>query len=184
MRILMDDESCDILENSSLLLERIKEDYLVNQHDFNSKKKHTDTKQSKVALRSPATSSAQKSLGKSSSRKTIVTVEPKIEPKQPQHSNFEAQIRDICDEVIGDSIGNCNEPDYKMELAKLLSGEAKIELYIKDGKLSNAQRLACNMNRPDYVINIIEEAERLNQNHVKTVCQLWLAKHETKNSMK
>lgn len=90
----------------------------------------------------------------------------------------------ICDEVIRDSIGNCREPDYKMELAKLLSDEAKIELYIELGKLSNAQTLAFSMRRPDYVSRIIEAAARLNQNHVKTVCQLWLAKHETnsKNS--
>ena len=89
------------------------------------------------------------------------------------------RARLLSDEVIRDAIGACREPDYKMELAKLLSTEAQIELYIELGKLSNAQHLAFNMNRPDYVASIIEEAARLNQNHVKTVCQLWLAKHET-----
>ena len=82
----------------------------------------------------------------------------------------------LCDEVIRDSIKSCREPDYKMELAKLLSAEAKIELYIELGKLSNAQSLACSMNRPDYVSIIIDEAARLNQDHVKTVCQHWLVK--------
>lgn len=93
--------------------------------------------------------------------------------------NIDEMCSSICDQVLRDSIANCREQDYKMELSKLLSNEAKIELYIEIGKLSNAQMLACNLNRPDYVSNIIEKANELNQNHVKTVCQLWLAKRET-----
>lgn len=85
----------------------------------------------------------------------------------------------LCDLVILDAIGNCREPDYKMELAKLLSDEAKFELYIVLGKLSNAQHLAFQMNRADYVARVAESAKCLDQDHVRTVCQLWLAKHET-----
>lgn len=99
--------------------------------------------------------------------------------ESPKRQYLSDIARIICDDVIRDSIANCREPDYKMELAKLLSGESKIELYIEQGKLNNAQMLACAMNRPDYVLSIFKEAAKLNQDHVKTVCQLWLAKHET-----
>lgn len=188
MRIIIEDESCDILQNASLLLERLKEDYLANAK--------TDTL---VGQKSPQTCSSSSSYGTLSqmalNQKTMVkNNNNKINlskniagssnytqsPTQPTslltvNSPAEA-ARIICDEVIRDSIKSCREPDYKMELAKLLSGEAEIELYIELGKLSNAQRLAFSMNRPDYVSVIIEEAARLNQNHVKTVCQHWLAK--------
>jgi len=170
MRIIIEDESCDILENAQLLLERLKEDYLAsnssNKTDIDKATK--PTKSGKTQLEGNRTGIGRSSLeqkGGSTNRQEVLE-----------------KIRSVCDEVIRDAIGSCREPDYKMELAKLLSSEAKIELYIEHGKLSNAQRLACKMNRPDYVSTIIEEAGRLNQQHVKTVCQLWLAKHETRNT--
>lgn len=86
------------------------------------------------------------------------------------------EIDSICDVVVSEFISLIREPDYQMEIAKLLSSdEAKIDFYIKQGKLSNAQRLACQSNNIDYVIKVIDEATKLNQNHVKTVCQMWLA---------
>jgi len=93
-------------------------------------------------------------------------------------SSFES-AQALCDEVVRDSITFCQEADYKMELVKLLSQTAQIELFIELGKLSNAQRLAFSMNRPDYVARIIEEADKLNQDHVKTLCQHWLAKQKS-----
>lgn len=246
-RIIIEDESCDILENASLLLERLKEDFhsstscnrknqwnvkklerlqigddsaekpvvsikkkvnssqLVHSPSVDDKSKNIDGDD--VAAKAAAT--AQYNARKSSLGifQTTTTTSSSLSTSPPSATSNETtttttttttssslkstlssssispaeQVRAICDEVIRDSIGVCNEPDYKMELAKLLSGEAKIELYIEHGKLSNAQRLACSMNRPDYVLSIIEEAAKLNQNHVKTVCQLWLAKHETRN---
>lgn len=220
MRIIIEDESCDIIENASLLLERIKEDYATDYRRqrcaISGTKALTITdrqidsllskqqpplprKPSLVAkagatavnrstankLRRSQTSDELLATGTSSSSgggggalaamSNAASLAAKVEEEIAEGA------RAICDEVIRDSIGSCSEPDYKMELAKLLSGEAKIELYIEHGKLSNAQRLACAMNRPDYVSSIIEEAARLNQNHVKTVCQLWLAKHESRN---
>ena len=92
-------------------------------------------------------------------------------------SNTTETVRALCDEIVRDSISSCQDPDYKMELSKLLSIEAKFQLYIELGELSNAQMLAFKTNRPDYVARIIEEAERLNQTHIKTLCELWIAKH-------
>lgn len=253
MRIIIEDESCDILGNASLLLERLKEDFYASACDRKSQwnvkqleRLHIGTEKpvaikSKKANSSPLVQSqmvddklknidrdsitaaaqnqqqqhqyitrksslvgvqaATTTISGSSPSSSTLTTTPASTAGTPMittttttttTSTFKPlissssvslaeQLRAICDEVIRDSIGVCNEPDYKMELAKLLSGEAKIELYIEHGKLSNAQRLAFSMNRPDYVLSIIEEAAKLNQNHVKTVCQLWLAKHETRN---
>lgn len=251
MRIIIEDESCDILENASLLLERLKEDFysstscnrslrwnvkalerlhigsvekpvvnlkkktsssqLVRSPSVDDKLKNTDrdclASESAAAAAATATN-AQYNARKSSvgvlGTATTTTTTPSSLVSTPSPATLTAtistassslkspllspssispaeQVRAICDDVIKDSIRVCNEPDYKMELAKLLSSEAKIELYIENGKLSNAQRLAFSMNRPDYVLSIIEEAAKLNQNHVKTVCQLWLAKHGTRN---
>lgn len=144
MRILLEEENCDIIGNARLLLECIKGD--IESHAT------LNTKQQQANSFAISSNSIESTLEAS---------------------------RAICDEVLRDSIASCREPDYKMELAKLLSNEAKIELYIEIGKLSNAQMLACNLNRPDYVSSIIEKASELNQNHVKTVCQLWLAKHDS-----
>lgn len=232
MRIIIEDETCDIIENASLLLERIKEDYATDYrkqrrtasqaHEALISNKKAESplvlKQAQIAERLPMTMAGSGSNKATSSRlRRSQTSDKFLSTGAARRSDSDSAVnngslsatkaagalevtanaaqstakldreiaegaRAICDEVIRDSIGSCNEPDYKMELAKLLSGEAKIELYIEHGKLSNAQRLACTMNRPDYVSSIIEEAARLNQNHVKTVCQLWLAKHETRNS--
>lgn len=170
MRIIIEDESCDILNKAELLLELIKNDYLATSA------KSIDNKQQKVANRIGQGLSLTDRRKSGSTLNGIDSKENYKRPKTPLDC-----VRIICDEVVQDSIRSCRELDYKMELAKLLSGEAKIELYIEQGNLSSAQRLACNMNRPDYVSTIIEEAAKLNQNHVKTVCQLWLAKHETRN---
>lgn len=187
MRIIIEDESCDLLNNASLLLERIKEDYLATHGDNNLSR---ETTKSMLKRASSSINYESKVTGKivsSSSGSTYIASNENsgLRLRTGSQSKRKAALeaaRAICDEVIRDSIGSCREADYKMELAKLLSAEAKIELYIEHGKLSDAQRLACSMNRPDYVARIIEEAVRLNQNHVKTVCQLWLAKHETRNS--
>lgn len=233
MRIIIEDESCDIIENASLLLERIKQVYAADYR----KQRYAISSHAKDSSPSTINRQADSSPNKLEQRQQ----QQQQKPRQPRHklslvtkvspeasstslrrsqtsdrplstgatrgnddggtdalvmgtsntiaqAKFERELaegaRAICDEVIRDSIGSCSEPDYKMELAKLLSGEAKIELYIEHGKLSNAQRLACSMNRPDYVSRIIKEAAKLNQNHVKTVCQLWLAKHETRNSIR
>lgn len=229
MRIIIDDESCDILDNSRLLLDRLREDVIANyvrespkknrQHQQHLQNYHRPPiekkKPSSLVSTSPSSFSSISSLLSSSSvgsssssaghagskvgpnyyRNIVAQLARKqqtsslLGKKQLQTSpnkndtiNSSSSVgsneaaRMICDEVIRDSIGSCREADYKMELAKLLSGEARLELYIGLGKLSNAQRLAFNMNRPDYVSIIIEEAARLNQDHMKTVCQLWLAK--------
>lgn len=121
------------------------------------------------------TASSSSSSPSSPTLSTTTTTSSSSKPSLKSSSMSPAeQVQAICDEVIKDSIGVCNEPDYKMELAKLLSFEAKIAFYIENGKLNDAQRLACNMNRPDYVLSVIEEAAKLNQNHVKTVCEVWL----------
>lgn len=169
-------------------MERIKEDYLVTLGDNNLSR---ETKNSILKRASSLIKNESKVTGKlvsSSSGSIYPTLNETsgLRTRAGSQTKRKAALeaaRAICDEVIRDSIGSCREADYKMELAKLLSAEAKIELYIEHGKLSDAQRLACSMNRPDYVARIIEEAVRLNQNHVKTVCQLWLAKHETRNSV-
>lgn len=190
MRIIIEDESCDILENANLLLERLKEDYTINE--AKSGKGHESSGDTnKRAVKGKGTSN-QVSSSNQTGRGLVTTKRPSVVSLHSAGAQAQTpstlgklvvpDVRAICDEVIRDSIGNCREADYKMELAKLLSSEARIKLYIEHGKLSNAQRLAFNMNRPDYVSLIIEEAERLNQDHVKTVCQLWLAKHETRNS--
>lgn len=174
MRVLIEDESCDNLEYAGLLLERLREDYKAN------------TKQYQLELNDIISRAGNNS---SQSTGVLETKEKNSDPGVESMSKTgrsgkllgAKNAQAICDEIIRDSIGSCREPDYKMELAKLLSGEAKIELYIQNGKLSNAQRLACSMNRPDYVSSIIMEATKLNQNHVKTVCQLWLANYETSN---
>lgn len=250
MRIIIEDESCDIIENASLLLERIKEDY---ETDYRTKQRCAinnaqaaliaanhrrqtgggepiETLSAAAVVRrssqKPSLETKANAANTASANKAATTTTNRLKRSQTDDKLLStgasvgaasaassttkagalvvmskaavslaqsgAKIdkemaegaRAICDEVIRDSIESCSEPDYKMELAKLLSGEAKIELYIEHGKLSNAQRLACTMNRPDYVSSIIEEATRLNQNHVKTVCQLWLAKHETRNSIR
>lgn len=168
MRIIIDDESCDILENAKLLLERIREDFLATSKE---------PKKIKEPVKSLSASKSGRNKGLNSSHKTNDSKQ--IQPVTS--TTPEDQIRAICDEVIRDSIGNCREADYQLELAKLLSNEAKIKHYLEQGKLSQAQRLACSLNRPDYVMNIIEEAGKLNQNHVRAVCQLWLANYETKN---
>lgn len=238
MRIILEDESCDILENASLLLERINEDYI----DSSSKVKVDDNKQQqqeeKIITNNNTKNTSSVNVVRYNTQAAAVSNGPKVNDKKTRsvsvagvintnmnssqqqnavnlappsnalieevtnnnnnsqfkhssrHMSIQSSIspvdgaRAICDEVIRDSIGSCREVDYKMELAKLLSPEAKIELYIELGKLSNAQRLACTMNRADYVSSIIEEAAKLNQNHVKTVCQLWLAKHETGNILR
>lgn len=199
MRIIIEDEGCDILENATLLLERLRDDYLDNYPKKNAPiKRPQPAKKSSsmdygVVDGSKMVDTISLSMGYSKSPSKILA--QNIAPKSNQNRQLSPNVasascnnkttvegvRKLCDEVIRDAIGSCREPDYKMELAKLLSGDAKIELYIELGKLSNAQGLAFSMNRPDYVSMIIEEAERLNQNHVKTVCQLWLAKHETKS---
>lgn len=220
MRIIIEDESCDILENARLLLDRLREDFMAKYVRLTPKKPaKRQPSPSTVAAAEVSTSpplvyssssrlsarplstvgqgaqagsshyyseiirqlahkqQTSSLLGKKqleiSANKTTTTTTT-MGNCQPTNANEAAKM--ICDEVIRDSIGGCREADYKMELAKLLSAEAKIELYIELGKLSNAQRLAFNMNRADYVSIIIEEAARLNQNHVKTVSQLWLAK--------
>lgn len=170
MRIIIEDDSCDILENASLLIECIKQDYELNKASYKLHKGKVSMRRNPLGEKS--NQSPSKDAGAGGTKASL------RQKKLPEGAGA------ICDDVIRDSIGSCREADYKMELAKLLSGEAKIELYIEHGKLSNAQMLACTMNRPDYVLSIIEEASKLNQNHVKTVCQLWLAKHETKNSMR
>lgn len=185
MRIIIEDESCDILENANLLLERIKEDYLASSALVSGAKSVEPViGSSRRQVSSLGVEKAGDRAHKARTKTSAVTTGPttrKVEAIADATASASTttteHIRSICDQVIKDSIRSCREPDYKMELAKLLSGEAKIELYIEHGKLSNAQRLACNMNRPDYVSSIIEEAAKLNQNHIKTVCQLWLAKH-------
>lgn len=190
LRIIIEDESCDLLKNASLLLERVKEDYaatvarqadqqVLKKKDFARKRSEPYISGSPANL---ATSSSSSSIAEFAPQNAAASSDFQSRPSRKLTTAEAAQA--VCDEVIRDSIGSCREADYKMELAKLLSSEAKIELYIEHGKLSNAQRLACNMNRPDYVSSIIKEATRLNQNHVKTVCQLWLAKHETRNSIR
>lgn len=178
MRVILEDESCDNLEYAGLLLERLREDYRLNQKQYQSE-------MGQILNPDGLSSSAETSTVSSDVRNTLLNgkkAPAKVTNSIQQSASTNSQA--ICDEVIRDSIGSCREPDYKMELAKLLSGEAKIELYIQHGKLSNAQRLACNMNRPDYVSSIIKEAAKLNQNHVKTVCQVWLANYETRNFMR
>lgn len=202
MRIIIEDESCNLIENARLLLEKIKEDCL---HSGLTKREQSVINKTRIMDDKhfyPSNDGTCPSIGidhqiGSSSRssdtsclsvehlKKNVNIDNYDSPASSPALNQSSVIYDdwqfVCDEVIRDSIKICREPDYKMELAGLLSNEAQIELYIENGKLSNAQRLACNMNRPDYVLNIIEEAVKLNQDHVKTVCQLWLAKHETRN---
>lgn len=120
-----------------------------------------------------------------SSSPGLLPMQAHHQPSGPSFSSSDSLLscfsspQALCDEVIGDTIKCCQEADYKMELAKLLSQEARIELYIELGKLNNAHRLAFEMRRSDYVLRIIAEAEKLNQNHVRTVCQHWLAKHES-----
>lgn len=257
MRIIVEDEGCDIMENAKLLLDCLKSEILSELNIDNglsssvtmqvgqrsklstevikttpSEKRRADgegygenlsSQRSNVYLERmsklsehrtqppPSTSSPLlspnkrlevKNLSTKGNRKTPSFTgkisltqrntdyerapnEMKQKEKQQLHeTNPDDIARIMCDDVIRDSIANCREPDYEMELAKLLSAEAKIELYIEHGKLNNAQMLACTMNRPDYVSSIIKEADKLNQDHVKTVCQLWLAKHETKNSIR
>lgn len=168
----MEDESCDNLEYAGLLLERLRQDYRANVRQYQLELGDT---LDQTNNRSPQTTGVLGENEKVPNSKTDLELTGGVKQSNPKNA------QSICDEVIRDSISSCREPDYKMELAKLLSGEAKIELYIQSGKLSNAQRLACSMNRPDYVSSIIKEATKLNQNHVKTVCQLWLANYETSN---
>lgn len=213
MRIIIEDESCDLIESARLLIERIKEDFKLRSSSIkwqqlsqlNKAKVSSDNNKSyRCAQGSSASSvcgsgnsanvsmidknSDKPSVGKANDASANNNDKALLNHKLSSFKTLSksaldySDARSICDEVIRDSIKLCKEPDYKMELARLLSGEAKIKLYIEHGKLSNAQQLAFSMNRPDYVSSIIEEAVKLNQDHVKTVCQLWLAKHETRNS--
>lgn len=214
MRIIIEDESCDIIENASLLMARIKEDYLISLAAIkaaspSNKLKLISTKQAVNKLTDNSVLVSRRQLSSANAKKTSpITLDDREQSpggatKLPSSMIGDDKsymnplsislkinqtpadaVRAICDEVIKDSIGSCLEADYKMELTKLLSAEAKIELYIEQGKLSDAQRLAFTMNRPDYVSNIIVEAGKLNQDHIKTVCQLWLAKHETRNPLR
>lgn len=229
MRIIVEDESCDIIANATIVLERLKEAYALSLNRREQERQQLQLERQKREIKKIVTAkqlsrrtSTQEPLNlvkfKNKNRPPTVTIaapdsitekpqqppvnapdnlnrnninrDPRTEtserssPPQTSASSFATSnsvdgARKICDEVLTDAIKSCREPDYKMELAKLLSSEAKIELYIELGKLSNAQRLAFSMNRPDFVSKIIEQATKLNQSHVKTVCQLWLAKHET-----
>uniref|UniRef100_A0A6G1SEV1 Zinc finger FYVE domain-containing protein 26 n=1 Tax=Aceria tosichella TaxID=561515 RepID=A0A6G1SEV1_9ACAR len=195
MRIILEDESSDIVENTKLLLKRLQDDYLActkrtksrstprSQPITSSNDSDSVISQPMEASRVVRTVTLPKSPSKSSfgqsqtvkdSKKAAYSFNPKDKNIQP--GTIKA-ARLLCDDVIRDSIRICREPDYKMELSKLLSVEARIELNIELGKLSIAQRLAFDTNRPDYVAMILKEADRLNQDHVKDVCQHWLAKH-------
>lgn len=203
MRIIIEDESCDIIENATLLMARIEEDYtashvrsalpsnkLVKQQKSSNNQATKLTNKSVIVSRQiykkKVANDKKSNVGGAAKSSIIATGDaPSKTSNQlivPNRNNFIHHTGDsaraTCDEVIRDAIEWCREADYKMELAKLLSAEAKIELYIEHGKLSDAQRLACTMNRPDIVSSIIEEASRLNQNHIKTLCQLWLAKKD------
>lgn len=189
MRIIIDDESCDNMENARLLLNQIKEDYKptvsLTTSPNNFKNPRPSFTKSKIGIgthKSSATSPAGlpamiPSLKIQMDATAGISIGPKL-PRDHSAETNDVAARAMCDAIIRDTILWCREPDYKTELSQLLSGEAKIDMYIEQGKLSNAQRLAFSMNRPDYVSKIIKEATKLNQNHVKTVCQLWLAKHE------
>lgn len=191
MRIILEDESSDLVENANLLLKRLQADYLACTKRTKSKSTPSTpqivSSESDAVLvrpietirdgrnspRSP-TKSTESSSRVTHSKRGAYSFKPKDKNIQPGTTKA---ARLLCDDVIRDSIRVCREPDYKMELSKLLSAEARIELNIELGKLSIAQRIAFDMNKPEYVVMILKEADRLNQVHVKDVCQHWLAKH-------
>lgn len=106
--------------------------------------------------------------------------------KYEKHSiriTMDQRLEKMRDDIIGACIRSCKEPDYVMALIKLLSSqETKMNFYIELGQLSNAQLLAIKLNRPDLVKKILDEAIRLNQNHVITRCQIWLAQQSSQDS--
>jgi hypothetical protein len=189
MHIILEDESSNIVKYANLLLKRLQDDYLACTK--RTKPKSISKTQPKISNNENSTVMTQPiertTKGEQGSPKSP-DISKAAEKKKRNPYMFEIKDKSVksgtqqaarllCDEVIRDSILVCREPDYKTELSKLLSAEARIELNIELGKLSIAQRLAFDMNRPDYVAIILKEAERLNQDHVKDVCQHWLAKH-------
>lgn len=198
MRIIMDDESFDIVENANSLLKRLNDDYLACTRRL-KKKREKKSSSDKPDLDKPRIScnesdaviarplgttkgrrrSQLKATRQSEASDTGECSPYSFKPKDKNvliGSNQAARL--LCDEVIRDAIRSYREPDYSMELSKLLSAEARIELNIELGKLSVAQRLAFDMEREDYVVLIVQEAERLNQHHIKDVCQQWLSKRQ------
>lgn len=190
MRILLEeeDEAGDIIKNANLLLKRFRQDMQDSRTPNGLELDATGTLSTMAQDTKRTSSNLFPVADDETVRKSILIGgggddvddydDEEDDDFDSERLGFEEARRALCDDILRDAISSCREPDYKMELAKLLSNEAKIELYIEIGKLSNAQMLACNLNRPDYVTSIIEKANELNQNHVKTVCQLWLAKHE------
>lgn len=197
LRIIIEDESCDIMENAKTLLQRLSEDHIktVRRSKMASSSKTKRRPSKPVVIREvahisendfPASNTEDTGSPSSSSSQIVSNKSPTINQTESSSVSLTSRsikpgtkesARILCDDVIQDAISSCHEPDYKMKLANLLSPEAKIELYIELGKLSNAQRLAFDINRRDYVAIVLREAERLNQDHIKDVCQHWLAKH-------
>lgn len=191
MRTIIEDESCDIEANANLLLQRVTEDHLATSCSVKSTIPTKTRRSFKQVIIREVAHIAEIDSANTNNLETPPSSQSLVSSKSPASSSNEGArpksrpvkqgtkeyARIICDDIIRDAIMSCCEPDYQMKLTNLLSPEAKIKHYIELGKLSTAQRLAFDMNSRDNVLIVMREAEKLNQDHIKDVCQHWLAKH-------